>query len=299
MIHDRPLAGRIAPNSGVRAIAFTLIELLVVIAVIAILLALLLPALGAARDESRTVKCASNLHQIDLLMSSYLQDNREIYPPHRSAAADGTDADWWWATLIYDTPLQTKQDRTDADPATATGGGGGGGSGVDSLAATYALFHCPSIKNGESVHGYPWTWRFDVHRVGYGYNAFFFGFSPYGRAEAQGYYNGWGATGGLRLVTTPWMNLNGVIMPSRTILMADANPTPQGLWSASMWFPNIVGGNEGVDTRHGGRRDTIGRGNVIYTDGHAARVLDKAVNDPVRDREHWDPHWPAQIPTWW
>lgn len=299
MIHEHLLVAARVSGSKARTIAFTLIEILVVIAVIAVLIALLLPALSAAREEGRTTKCASNLHQIDLLMSSYLQDNREVYPPHRSAAADGIDADWWWATLIYDTNLQTKQDRTEADPATATGAGSGGGSGVDSLAAQYALFHCPSIKNGEVVHNFAWNWRFDVHRVGYGYNAFFFGFSPYGRAEAQGYYNGWGATGGLRLVTTPSMTINGVLMPSRTILLADANPTPQGLWSASMWFPNIVGGNEGVDTRHGGRRDTTGRGNTIYSDGHAARVRDKDINDPVRDREFWDPRWPSQPPTWW
>lgn len=293
--------GRDRRARRVRAIAFTLIEILVVIAIIAILIALLLPALGAARESGRSSKCASNLHQIDLLMSSYLQDNREVYPPHRSAAADGTDADWWWATLIYDTPLQTKQDRTEADPATAAGGGGGGGGtiNVDTLSSTYALFHCPSIRNGEVVHGSAWTWRFDVHRVGYGYNAFFFGFSPYGRAEAIGYYNGWGTTGGLRLVTTPSLSINGVLMPSRTILLADANPTPQGLWSASMWFPNIIGGNEGVDTRHGGRRDTVGRGNTIYSDGHAAGVRDFEVNDPVRDRGSWDPRWPSSPPTWW
>ncbi|MDX2199169.1 MAG: DUF1559 domain-containing protein [Phycisphaerae bacterium] len=59
--------------------AFTLIELLVVVAIIAILISILLPALGAAREQGRRAKCASNLHQIALAWHNYLQANNDNF----------------------------------------------------------------------------------------------------------------------------------------------------------------------------------------------------------------------------
>ncbi len=59
---------------------FTLVELLIVIAVIALLLAILLPALGKAKSTAKRVKCAGNLKQIDLAMHLYLAGNNDTYP---------------------------------------------------------------------------------------------------------------------------------------------------------------------------------------------------------------------------
>ena len=56
--------------------SFTLIELLVVIAIIAILAALLLPSLSAARESARRIKCAANLKQISLASTMYANDNK-------------------------------------------------------------------------------------------------------------------------------------------------------------------------------------------------------------------------------
>jgi len=60
--------------------AFTLIELLVVISIIAVLAALLLPALAAAREKSRRTACLSNLNQMAKGLESYCGDYAQYFP---------------------------------------------------------------------------------------------------------------------------------------------------------------------------------------------------------------------------
>ena len=66
--------------SSVRSKAFTLVELLVVIAIITILIALLLPAMGAARSLSQASQCAANLSNIGTALQNAVSEEDKIYP---------------------------------------------------------------------------------------------------------------------------------------------------------------------------------------------------------------------------
>jgi len=74
--------------------AFTLIELLVVIAIIAILAAMLLPALGRAKESGKRIACINNVNQLNLAMQVYKDDNQGFFPPRSEISR--------WPNGLYD-----------------------------------------------------------------------------------------------------------------------------------------------------------------------------------------------------
>lgn len=74
-------------------LGFTLIELLVVISIIALLISILLPALGAAKDTARNIQCLSNIRQHGTMLEMYGADHGGLMPPKEITASDGLTSD--------------------------------------------------------------------------------------------------------------------------------------------------------------------------------------------------------------
>jgi prepilin-type N-terminal cleavage/methylation domain-containing protein len=136
-----------APRRG-----FTLVELLVVIAIIGVLVALLLPAVQAAREAARRMQCSNNLKQLGLAVHNY-HDTFNVFPPQMMNINTSNDRRWGWGAVtlpyieqkaLYD---QLKPDGGQQIPTASTLIGG-----ATLLRTRVATHLCPSDNTGVSTN---------------------------------------------------------------------------------------------------------------------------------------------------
>jgi len=231
---------------------FTLVELLVVMAIIAILAALLMPALVRARIAARSVNCKNNLRQIGMAVEMFMTNHNELYPP----VCNGAFLKFWWGTRLgyaKDAPV----DRSKGYLAEYLAGG--------------EIGMCPQFVPE----------RFELvaagATAGYAYNSFYIGGNGADVLPDWSNWPGMPAKGGevanpaQTILFCDSATINNIFSPTRMRENWLLDPPSLNFNPPPPYLPQPV-----VHFRHGGKA------NVLFGDGHVVS-MDPYKLSPVLD----------------
>src|SRR5689334_13471399 len=246
---------------------FTLVELLVVIGIIAVLIAILLPALSRARESANRTACLSNMRQIGMAFVLYLNDSKDFFP---RPAVVVTKEDW-----IYWQPVSPPRDPNDGRLVPYLGG-----------KFIPKLFRCPSDSElNAHRNGYKFSYTVNEticrHVNALSGNPGKHGMNP-GKAA--------GDNSPADSPRTPYtLKRSQIVRPSEKIFMIDESSTTidDGCWAPQNYSPsehlNVL------SNRHNrGKEDqddlNAGWGNVLFADMHAQNIERIHAMEP----KYWD-----------
>ena len=246
----------IRPFDKPKALSFTLIELLVVIAIIAILAAMLLPALGNAREQGRRTSCMSNLKQFGLAINLYT-DDYEWYP-----LGTGATSSLQFTGLMWDTAYPF----------------------VPKYGVPITMLDCPSDLTRTSTVDYWPYWSTIVKNVSYGYNA-----KVGGNLHAASGQDTMPELGGVR---SRGHKVSWSQTPSTSIAMLDQDrvtaglggaygPTTSYFWYRDYWYQYDYQGPIMDNPHHGNG------GNYSFLDGHCEFATTSQYMTSLRYKGDW------------